>query len=157
MSDEKTTGEVINVNEIKKLIPHRFPLLLVDQVRDVIPHVSAVGIKNVTINEDHFNGHFPTQPVMPGVMIVEAMAQTAAVLVAKSLGDLAEDSLVYFLTIDKCKFRTIVSPPDQVELHVSVLRGKAKIWRFKGEAKVNGEVVTEAEFAAMIVPPEEVV
>lgn len=156
MNETEKNDTVLNVQDIKKLIPHRFPLLLIDQVRDIVPNESAVGIKNVTINEDYFNGHFPAQPVMPGVMIVEAMAQTAAVLVRKSSKGIKENSLVYFLTIDKCKFRHLVTPPDQLKLHVRVIRGSKKIWRFAGQAKVDGKIVTEAEFVAMIISPEEV-
>ena len=154
MSDQKDNSYV-DIQEIKGLIPHRYPFLMIDAVRDVVPNETAVGLKNVTMNEPHFQGHFPERPVMPGVMIVEAMAQTAAILVAKTL-DLGENNmLVYFLTIDKCKFRQVVSPPDQLELHVKVIRGRGKLWRFWGEGKVNGVTVAEAEFNAMMVPPEE--
>jgi 3-hydroxyacyl-[acyl-carrier-protein] dehydratase len=152
MSDTNST--TVDIQEIKRLIPHRYPFLLVDKVRDVVPNISAVGIKNVTYNEPHFQGHFPSQPVMPGVTIVEAMAQTAAILVGKSLNMQDQNTLVYFLTIDNCKFRHVVSPGDVLELHVKVVRGRGKLWKFTGQGIVDGIVVTEADFAAMMVPPE---
>jgi 3-hydroxyacyl-[acyl-carrier-protein] dehydratase len=152
----ETKSGTIDIQEIKKLIPHRYPFLFVDKVRDFIPEVSAVGIKNVTNNEPHFQGHFPSQPIMPGVTIVEAMAQTAGVLVSKSLELQDSGALVYFLSIDNCKFRNLVGPGDVLELHVNVIRGRGKIWKFHGDAIVDGKVVTEADFAAMIIPPEEV-
>jgi len=150
-----TTSATIDIQEIKRLIPHRYPFLFVDKVRDFVPKVSAVGIKNVTTNEPHFQGHFPSQPVMPGVTIVEAMAQTAGILVSKSLELEDSGALVYFLSIDNCKFRHVVGPGDVLELHVKVIRGRGKIWKFHGDAIVNGKIVTEADFAAMIIPPEE--
>ena len=152
---EQEDKNTLDIQEIKRLIPHRYPFLLVDAVRDIVPGVSAVGIKNVTFNEPHFQGHFPERPVMPGVTIVEAMAQTAALLVAKTLDMFDNNMLVYFLTIDNCKFRHVVSPPDQLELHVKVERGRGKLWKFYGEGVVNGTVVTEANFTAMMVPPED--
>ncbi len=135
---------------ILKLIPHRYPFLLVDKVRDVVARESAVGIKNVTFNEPHFQGHFPGTPIMPGVTIIEAMAQTAAVLVCMSVGFGERMPLVYFMSIDKAKFRRKVVPGDVLELHVNVKRGSTKIWKFEGVAKVDGQVAAEAEFAAMI-------
>ncbi|MEM7242079.1 MAG: 3-hydroxyacyl-ACP dehydratase FabZ [Pseudomonadota bacterium] len=154
MSDEKPANYA-DIQEIKALIPHRYPFLMIDAVKDIVPNETAVGVKNVTMNEPHFQGHFPERPVMPGVMIVEAMAQTAAILVAKTL-DLGENNmLVYFLSIDKCKFRHVVAPPDQLELHVKVIRGRGKLWQFWGEGKVDGKTVAEAEFNAMMMPPEE--
>ncbi|MBE9476124.1 MAG: 3-hydroxyacyl-ACP dehydratase FabZ [Proteobacteria bacterium] len=152
MSD--TTSTEIDILEIKQLIPHRYPFLFVDKVRECTS-TSAVGIKNVTCNEPHFQGHFPSQPVMPGVTIVEAMAQTAAIMVGKSLGLVDSGALVYFLTIDNCKFRHVVGPGDVLELHVKVVRGRGKIWKFHGDGIVDGKIVAEADFAAMIVPPEE--
>ena len=145
----------VNIQEIKRLIPHRYPFLLVDAVKDIVPSESAVGIKNITFNEPHFQGHFPERPVMPGVMIIEAMAQTAAVLVAKTMNVHDNDILVYFLTIDNCKFRHVVSPPDRLELHIKVVRGRGKLWKFHGDGVVNGTVVSEADFSAMMFPPEE--
>ncbi|MGY6697896.1 MAG: 3-hydroxyacyl-ACP dehydratase FabZ [Roseinatronobacter sp.] len=135
---------------IMKIIPHRYPFLLVDKVRDVVARDSAVGIKNVTFNEPHFQGHFPGAPIMPGVTIIEAMAQTAAVLVGLSVGFGDRAPLVYFMSIDKAKFRRKVVPGDVLELHVQVKRGSTKIWKFEGVAKVDGQVAAEAEFAAMI-------
>ena len=141
--------------DIKRMIPHRYPFLLIDRVREIDLNKSAVGIKNVTFNEPHFQGHFPAQPIMPGVTIVEAMAQTAAVLVVMTLDMVDNDMLVYFLSIDNCKFRRPVTPGDQLELHVRVVRGRGKLWRFRGEGLVDGKVVAEAEFNAMMVPPED--
>lgn len=153
MSDA-TEVAYIDIHEIQNLIPHRYPFLMIDAVRDVVFDTSAVGIKNVTINEPHFQGHFPSKPIMPGVLIVEAMAQTAAVLVNKSKGVVENEDLVYFMSIDNTKFRQLVQPGDVVELHVNVTRHRGPVWKFHGDAKVDGKVVTEADFSAMIVPPE---
>ncbi|MEX2520612.1 MAG: 3-hydroxyacyl-ACP dehydratase FabZ [Paracoccaceae bacterium] len=144
-----------DVERIKRMIPHRYPFLLIDAVEQIRVNESAVGIKNVSVNEPHFQGHFPEKPVMPGVLIVEAMAQTAAVLVVETLGMIDQGLLVYFMTLDKARFRRIVAPGDKLYLHVKILRGRGKIWKFWGEAKVNGEVAAEAEFAAMIVSPDD--
>ena len=144
-----------DIQDIKRMIPHRYPFLLIDRVREIDLNKSAVGIKNVTFNEPHFQGHFPAQPIMPGVTIVEAMAQTAAVLVVMTLDMVNNNMLVYFLSIDNCKFRRPVTPGDQLELHVRVVRGRGKLWRFRGEGLVDGKVVAEAEFNAMMVPPED--
>ena len=144
-----------DIQDIKRMIPHRYPFLLIDRVREIDLNKSAVGIKNVTFNEPHFQGHFPAQPIMPGVTIVEAMAQTAAVLVVMTLDMVDNDMLVYFLSIDNCKFRRPVTPGDQLELHVRVVRGRGKLWRFRGEGLVDGKVVAEAEFNAMMVQPED--
>lgn len=143
-----------DIADIKRLIPHRYPFLLIDRVMNVDLNKGAVGLKNVTVNEPFFPGHFPVQPVMPGVMIVEAMAQTSAVLVSKSLNMQDSNMLVYFMMLDKTRFRQPVVPGDQLELHVSVIRGGSKTWKFWGEAKVEGKTVTEAEFTAMIRPPD---
>ncbi|MFO1165270.1 MAG: 3-hydroxyacyl-ACP dehydratase FabZ [Paracoccus sp. (in: a-proteobacteria)] len=135
---------------IKRILPHRYPFLLVDKVRDIVPMKSCVGIKNVTANEPHFEGHFPQEPVMPGVLIIEAMAQTSAVLVGTSM-DLADKGLgTYFMSIDKCRFRRKVVPGDVLELHVTTLRGGGKVWKFEGRAIVDGELAAEAEFMAML-------
>jgi 3-hydroxyacyl-[acyl-carrier-protein] dehydratase len=142
-----------DIAEIKRCIPHRYPFLFIDRVVNIEPNRGAVGIKNVTVNEPHFQGHFPQKPVMPGVTIVEAMAQTAAVMVAKSLDLMDKELLVFFMTLDKCKFRQIVQPGDRLELHVSVIRGKSRVWKFWGEGKVDGKLVAEAEFTAMIQAP----
>lgn len=139
---------------ILRMIPHRYPFLLVDEVRDIRKGETAVGIKNVTANEPHFQGHFPGEPIMPGVLIVEALAQTAAVLVVDTLGMEGEDLLVYFMTLDKGRFRHRVVPGDRLELHVRILRGHGRIWKFEGEAKVDGRVAAEAEYSAMIVMPD---
>ena len=145
-----------DIHLIQRIIPHRYPFLLIDKVRDIIANTSACGIKNVTFNEPHFQGHFPGAPIMPGVTIVEAMAQTAAVMVGVS-NDLADkEFLVYFMAIDGCKFRRKVVPGDVLELKVDVTRGKpgAKVWRFHGEATVNGEMAAEADFTAMMDLPK---
>ena len=154
MTDQAATAQA-DLLEIKRMIPHRYPFLLIDRVTDMVMGESAVGHKNVTANEPHFEGHFPAKPVMPGVLIVEAMAQTAAVLVVQTLDLIDKDMLVYFMSIDGCKFRKPVEPGDCLELHVEVARHRGKVWKFNGQAKVGGSVVTEAEFTAMIVPPED--
>ncbi len=146
------TPTTADIDLIQRIIPHRYPFLLVDKVRDIVPFQSAVGIKNVTMNEPHFQGHFPGVPVMPGVTIIEAMAQAAAVMVGVS-ADLADKNfLVYFMGIDKAKFRRKVGPGDVLELNVTVTRGKpgGKVWRFSGRAEVEGELACEAEFTAMM-------
>lgn len=144
-----------DIARIMNMIPHRYPFLLVDSVEDIRRNESAVGMKNVTINEPFFQGHFPGAPIMPGVLIVEALAQTAAVLVVDTLGKEGEDLLVYFMTVDKCRFRQRVVPGDRLELHVRVIRGRGRIWKFWGEGRVNGQVAAECEFSAMIVSPED--
>lgn len=139
-----------DIHRIMEMIPHRYPLLLIDRVFDIDPGESAVGIKNVTINEQIFTGHFPTRPIFPGVLIIEAMAQTAAVLVVHTLGNEAEGKLVYFMSIDGAKFRKPVEPGDQMHIHVTKDRARGAVWRFDCQAKVNGKVVAEAKVAAMI-------
>lgn len=141
-----------DIHRIKRLIPHRYPFLLIDKVVDIDGHSSARGIKNVTMNEPHFQGHFPTKPVMPGVTIIEAMAQTAAVLVGVAMGAEDKQFLVYFMSIENCKFRRMVVPGDVLELNMTTLRGKpgGKVWKFHGRATVDGEVACEAEVAAML-------
>ena len=144
----------MDIHEILKHLPHRYPFLLVDKVRDIVPMKSCVGIKNVTANEPHFEGHFPQEPVMPGVLIIEAMAQTSAVLVGTSM-DLADKGLgTYFMSIDKCRFRRKVVPGDVLELHIKTLRGGGKVWKFEGRAMVEGELACEATFMAMIDVPK---
>lgn len=153
-SDDAAPGEA-DIERVQQLIPHRPPFLLIDRVRDIRKGESAVGVKNVSINEPFFQGHFPDKPVMPGVLIVEAMAQTAAVLVVDTL-DLADQApLVYFMTLDKTRFRRLVQPGDVLELHVKVLRGRGKIWKFWAEGKVEGEIAAEAEYSAMIITPDD--
>lgn len=155
MSDTTTEVTSADLSEIKRMIPHRYPFLLIDAVKEIRVNESAVGIKMVTVNEPHFQGHFPEKAVMPGVLIVEAMAQTAGVLVGTTLNLIDAGMLVYFMSMDKVKFRQVVQPGDALELHVKVIRGRGKIWKFWGEGKVNGNIVAEAEFTAMIVPPED--
>ena len=154
---EAETSELkeADLGRIKRMIPHRYPFLLIDHVKDIAVGDRAVGIKNVTANEPHFQGHFPDKPVMPGVLIVEAMAQTSGVLVVETLEMIDQGLLVYFMTLDKTRFRKIVAPGDVLELHVKILRGRGKIWKFWGEAKVDDEVAAEAEFSAMIITPDD--
>ncbi len=137
---------------IQRCIPHRYPFLLIDRVEDIVADSSAVGIKMVTFNEPQFQGHFPDTPIFPGVMIIEAMAQTAAVMAMLSQNLLDTDSLVYFMGIDKAKFRRKVGPGDRLELHVKTLRGggTARVWKFEGRAMVDGELAAQAEFTAML-------
>ena len=137
---------------IQRILPHRYPFLLVDRVQNIEGTARAQGIKNVTMNEPQFQGHFPAQPIMPGVMIIEAMAQTAGVMVGAGLGMMDKDLLIYFMAIDSCKFRRKVVPGDQLVMDVTTLRGKpgGKVWRFAGRATVDGELAAEAEFTAMI-------
>ncbi len=153
MTDEVKTLEAFDIQKLLTLLPHRYPFLLIDRIRDVDGDNSAVGIKNVTMNEPHFTGHFPGRPVMPGVLIVEAMAQTAGAICVANLGD-DSPSLVYFMTIDGAKFRKPVVPGDVLEIHVRKLKQRGTIWRFACEAKVEGQKVAEAEISAMIVPPD---
>ncbi|WP_299653277.1 3-hydroxyacyl-ACP dehydratase FabZ [uncultured Tateyamaria sp.] len=141
-----------DIGMIQRIIPHRYPFLLVDRVENIDGFQSATGIKNVTMNEPHFQGHFPGHPIMPGVTIVEAMAQTAAVMVGVAL-DLADKNLlVYFMAIDKCKFRRMVVPGDVLKLNLTTVRGKpgGKVWKFAGVAEVDGEMACEVEFTAMM-------
>jgi 3-hydroxyacyl-[acyl-carrier-protein] dehydratase len=154
-NEEAPTGEVqtgidIDIQRVMEMIPHRYPMLMIDRMTKVIKGESAVGIKNVSIDENFFQGHFPQRPVMPGVLIIEAMAQTAAVLVVHTLGSAAEGKLVYFMTVDDARFRKPVVPGDQVHIHVSKLQHRRNVWKFRGEAKVNGALCAEATFAAMI-------
>lgn len=144
------TLEALDIARIMHAIPHRYPMLLVDRIVDMRKNHSATGIKNVTINENFFQGHFPQHPVMPGVLIIEAMAQTAAVLVVETLGPTAAGKLVYFMSIDGAKFRKPVGPGDQMRIHVVKERQRGNIWRFTAEAKVDDKVVAEATYAAMI-------
>lgn len=147
MTDMPTRADI---HLIQKCIPHRYPFLLVDRVEDIVPSESCRGIKMVTMNEPHFQGHFPGTPIMPGVTIIEAMAQAAAVMASISLDIVEKDALVYFMGIDKAKFRRKVVPGDMLELFVSVNRSGSKIWKFTGVAKVGDEVACEADFTAML-------
>ncbi|MGH6953419.1 MAG: 3-hydroxyacyl-ACP dehydratase FabZ [Alphaproteobacteria bacterium] len=152
MSAEPVKSRVaeISVTRIMEMIPHRHPFLMIDKVVDVISDESATGIKQVTYNEPYFVGHFPSRPVMPGVLIIEAMAQTAAVLVVHSLGRGAEGKLVYFMSVDNARFRKPVFPGETLYVHVVKERSRANVWRFRAEAKVNGSLVAEATYSAMI-------
>jgi 3-hydroxyacyl-[acyl-carrier-protein] dehydratase len=142
---------IIAIEQILKSIPHRYPLLLVDKIIAMEENKSVIGVKNVTFNEPHFTGHFPDKPIMPGVLIIEAMAQTASVMVMNSGGRSLEDSIVYFMSIDNAKFRKPVVPGDVLELHIEVLQNRGAVWKMAGIAKVEGIKVAEAEFSAMIV------
>lgn len=140
----------IDIQKIMQMIPHRYPILLVDRILEMRLGESAVGLKNVTFNEPHFQGHFPDHPIMPGVLIVEAMAQTSAILVVETLEGAAAGKLVYFMSIDDARFRKPVVPGDTVHIHVNVIRSRGNVWKFKGEAKVDGKTCAEATFSAMI-------
>ena len=140
----------IDVQRIMEMIPHRYPFLMIDRVRDIKKGESAVGIKNVTASEPHFQGHFPNHPIMPGVLIVEAMAQTAAVLVVETLGEESEGKLVYFMSVDNARFRKPVTPGDTLEITVTQKRSRGNVYKFEGVAKVGETVMAEATFAAMI-------
>lgn len=144
------TVKLVDIEKIVNMIPHRYPMLLVDKVEDLVLGISAVGIKNVTANENFFTGHFPGKMVMPGVLMVESMAQTCAVLVIETLGKNAEGSLVYFMSVDGAKFRKPVIPGDQLKLHVEKIRNRAKVWKFQCKGYVDDELVSEAVISAMI-------
>lgn len=150
--EEENSGDrtSIDVLEVMELIPHRPPFLMIDRVEGIVRHKSAIGVKNVTIDEPFFAGHFPKRPVFPGVLIIEAMAQTAGVLVVESLGEEERGKLVYFMTIDSARFRKPVVPGDQLYLEVRVQRNRGPVWKFSAEGKVGGEVVAEATYSAMI-------
>lgn len=155
MNDQASTtveDGTVDILEVMRILPHRYPMLMIDRVVEILPGRSAVGIKNVTVNEPHFQGHFPAKPIMPGVMLVEAMAQTAAILVARSAEDVdPEGKLVYFLTIDGARFRRPVTPGDTMRVPVVKKRRRGNVWKFDGTCEVDGEVVAEAKFSAMVV------
>ena len=151
MADEVQSADI---GLIQRIIPHRYPFLLVDRVERIEGTRSAVGIKNVTFNEPHFQGHFPGVPIMPGVTIVEAMAQTAAVMAGLGYGLVDKHLLIYFMSIESCKFRRKVVPGDVLELHIATRRGGGKIWKFEGRGLVRGELAAEAEFTAMLDLPK---
>ena len=138
---------------IQRIIPHRYPFLLIDKVRDVVINTSCVGIKNVTFNEPQFQGHFPGMPIFPGVMIIEAMAQTSGILVGLSMDLVDKNAKVFFMGVDGVKFRRKVVPGDVLELHVKALRGGGRVWKFEGRAMVEGELACEATFMAMFDVP----
>lgn len=145
-----------DIQLIQRILPHRYPFLLVDKVEEINGTVSSVGYKNVTMNEPHFQGHFPGAPIMPGVTIVEAMAQTAGVMVGVALDQVDKEMLIYFMSIDKCKFRRKVIPGDVLRMDLKTVRGKpgGKVWKFSGVATVEGEMAAEAEFMAMLDLPK---
>jgi 3-hydroxyacyl-[acyl-carrier-protein] dehydratase len=143
-------GTRIDMSRIMEMIPHRHPFLMIDEVIDVVANERATGIKNVSIEENYFKGHFPTRPVMPGVLIIEAMAQTAAVLVVHTLGPESEGKLVYFMSVDNARFRRPVFPGDRLDVHVVKQRHRGNVWKFEGRAKVGTNLMAEAVFAAMI-------
>ncbi|CAH2599018.1 3-hydroxy-acyl-[acyl-carrier-protein] dehydratase [Rhodovastum atsumiense] len=140
----------VDIARIMHAIPHRYPFLLIDRVVEVVRNHSAVGIKNVTVNENFFQGHFPGHPVMPGVLIIESMAQTAAVLVVETLGEEAAGKVVYFMSVESAKFRRPVQPGDQLRIHVTKDRNRGNVWKFNAVARVDGVSVAEATYAAMI-------
>ena len=141
--------DVIGIDEILKTLPHRYPMLLIDRVINIRTDHSGIGIKNVTFNEPCFTGHFPERPIYPGVMMIEAMAQTAGIIGIKAM-ETERPSAVYFLTIDKCKFRKPVIPGDTIEYHMRSVSRRKTMWWFHGDAKVNGRVVAEADVSAML-------
>src|SRR5580698_7246776 len=141
---------VVDIQQIMRDIPHRFPFLMLDRVVDLVPNQSAIGIKNVSVNEPFFAGHFSNHPVMPGVLIIESMAQTAAVLVVETLGPEAAGKVVYFMSIEGAKFRRPVMPGDQLRIHVTKDRNRGNVWKFNAVARVDGVSVAEATYAAMI-------
>jgi 3-hydroxyacyl-[acyl-carrier-protein] dehydratase len=140
----------VDIQRIMEMIPHRHPFLMIDKVIEVVSNVRATGIKNVSINEQYFQGHFPSRPVMPGVLIIEAMAQTAAVLVVHTLGPSSEGKLVYFMSVDNARFRRPVFPGDCLNVRVVKQRNRGNVWKFEGRAEVGGQLMAEAVFAAMI-------
>jgi|SRR6516165_9426178 3-hydroxyacyl-[acyl-carrier-protein] dehydratase len=150
MEEAPVRFALVDINEILKTLPHRYPMLLIDRVINIRTDYSGIGIKNVTFNEAAFAGHFPERPVYPGVMMIEAMAQTAGVIGIKSIEGTEKPSAVYFLTIDKCKFRKPVLPGDTVEYHMRRLNRRKAMWWFHGDARVNGVTVAEAEVGAML-------
>ncbi len=144
------TVDIVKIERIMEMIPHRYPLLMIDRVIEVVTGESAIGIKNISINEPQFQGHFPRHPVMPGVLIIESMAQSAAVLVVETLGKEFEGKLVYFMGVDKARFRKPVTPGDVMMVHVVREQRRGTVWKFFAEAKVDGAVVAEARYSAMI-------
>jgi 3-hydroxyacyl-[acyl-carrier-protein] dehydratase len=144
----------IDITRLMEMIPHRYPMLMIDKLIEVVPGESAIGVKNVTINEPYFQGHFPAKPVMPGVLLIEAMAQTAAALVVQTVGAQAQRKVVYFMAIDGARFRKPVMPGDRVLVHVVKKQQRGPVWKFQGEAKVDGVLVAEATIAAMYTDEE---
>jgi 3-hydroxyacyl-[acyl-carrier-protein] dehydratase len=142
---------MMNIRDIQKILPHRYPFLLVDRIVDITPKMKAVGLKNVTANEQFFQGHFPGYPIMPGVLIIEAMAQVAGILAFQSG---AQGNSVYFMSIEKAKFRKPVVPGDQLRFDVNVIQHRSNVWKFSGQAFVDDQVVAEADFTAMVIEQE---
>ncbi len=158
MNDKPETRALAtaDIQQIMQLLPHRYPFLLVDKIIDIDRDESGIGIKNVTINENFFQGHFPKFPVMPGVLIIEALAQTAGAICVHHAGATDIPQIVFFMGIDNAKFRKPVLPGDTLHLHVKKVRSRANVWRFRCDAKVNGQTVAEADISAMIVDPKDV-
>jgi 3-hydroxyacyl-[acyl-carrier-protein] dehydratase len=150
MEEAPVLFDVVNIEDILQTLPHRYPMLLIDRVINVRKDYSGIGIKNVTFNEPCFLGHFPDRPVYPGVMMIEAMAQTAGVIGIRSNPGTEKPRAVYFLTVDKCKFRKPVIPGDTVEYHLRLIGRRKAMWWFHGDAKVGGQVVAEADVGAML-------
>ncbi|MCK5556707.1 MAG: 3-hydroxyacyl-ACP dehydratase FabZ [Alphaproteobacteria bacterium] len=144
------TGSVTDINRIMEMIPHRYPFLMIDKLLEIVPNESAIGLKNVTINENFFQGHFPKFPVMPGALIIESMAQTSAALVVETVGKELEGKLVYFMAIDAAKFRKPVTPGDTLHIYVKKEQNRRNVWKFRCEAKVNEIICAEAHITAMI-------
>ncbi|HEB79118.1 MAG TPA: 3-hydroxyacyl-ACP dehydratase FabZ [Rhodospirillales bacterium] len=151
MNADAKKSTTFDVERIMDLIPHRYPFLMIDRMIDVVPGKSAVGIKNVSINEPFFQGHFPSKPIMPGVLIVEAMAQTAGALVIYTNGQNSENTFVYFMSVEQARFRKPITPGDCIHLHVEKQQSRGDVWKFKGEAMVDGVLMAEAVYTAMIV------
>lgn len=151
MNEAQAQTSTLEIQDIVRLLPHRYPFLLVDRILEINGDNSCIGIKNVTVNEPFFPGHFPARPVMPGVLLIEGMAQTAGAICALSRGFDKAPKSVLFLTVDKAKFRRPVVPGDVVEYHMTKLKQKRTMWWFRGEAKVKGELACEADLGAMIV------
>ena len=148
--ETEKSSQVLDIARVMEMIPHRYPFLMIDRILELVPAVRATGLKNVSVNEPHFQGHFAAHKVMPGVLLIEAMAQTAAVLVVHTLGPGAEGKLVYFMSIDNARFRKPVVPGDSMRIEVEKLHTRGNVWKFAGKAVVDGAVVAEATFAAMI-------
>ncbi|MGB0086842.1 MAG: 3-hydroxyacyl-ACP dehydratase FabZ [Rhodomicrobiaceae bacterium] len=151
-TSSRTLGTA-DIARVLQLLPHRYPFLMIDRIIEIDGDNSAIGVKNVTINEPCFQGHFPNFPIMPGVLLIEGMAQTAGAICVAALGGTYQPHIVYFMSIDRAKFRRPVVPGDCVHFHVSKIRNRGPVWRFYGEAKVEGQLVAEAEISAMIIDP----